>query len=81
MRFSSVGLGGIGCLLCHSEFIWLSPFLCRLPIRQLRVVMQCATNSILHFEFSSLKWTKAKILPFGSTKTILPVYIFTRSSK
>jgi hypothetical protein len=32
MRFSSVGLGGIGCLLCHSEFIWLIPFACRLTL-------------------------------------------------
>ena len=30
MRFSSVGLGGIGCLLRHLEFIWLIPFACYL---------------------------------------------------
>ena len=33
MRFSSVGLGGIGCLLCHSEFIGLIPFACHLTDR------------------------------------------------
>ena len=27
MRFSSVGLGGNGCLLCHSEFILVESFL------------------------------------------------------